>query len=252
METEVLRPVIAPVVNGDLLPCHRLRAGILTTSPVLAARDAASGELVGMAADLARELGARMGVPVDIIARDTTAGLLDALHTASAWDVAFFSYDPEHAGIRFTAPYLECEGTCLVKADSPLRTVKEIDARGLRIAVSARSSLDLHLSRHVKHATLKRIPGALAAAALFMEGKADSLAGIRQQLIKVAATVPGSRLLEGRFVVIRHALASPAGRDAWADYLHDFVEQAKASGLIARLVVNNGLKGVRVASALML
>jgi polar amino acid transport system substrate-binding protein len=236
-------------MNRNLLPGGRLRAGILTTSPVLAARDPASGDLIGMAADLARELGARLGMPVDIIARDTTAGLLDALHTASSWDVAFFSYDPEHAGVRFTAPYLECEGTCLVRADSPLRTVDEIDTSGLRIAVSARSSLDLHLSRHVKYAFLNRIPGAVAAAALFTQGKADALAGIRQQLIKVAATVPGSRLLDGRFVVIRHALASPDRRDAWAAYLREFVEDAKASGLIARLVVKNGLQGVHVAPA---
>ena len=239
----------APAVPAGLLPAGRLRAGILSTSPVLAAHDPSSGDLTGIAVDLARELAARMGVAVELSVRDTTAGLLDDLHTRASWDVAFFSRDPAHVGVRFSAPYLECEATYLVARDSPLQAAADIDREGVRIAVSARSSLDLHLSRHIKHAVLNRIPGATAAAGLFTEGKTDALAGITQQLIRVAATVPGSRLLTGRFTVIRHALASPEGRGAWAAYLNQFIEDAKASGLIVRLIHDNGITGVQVAPA---
>jgi polar amino acid transport system substrate-binding protein len=239
----------APDIPAELLPTGRLRAAILRTSPVLAARDPVSGALSGIAVDLARELGTRIGVPVDIIGYDTTAGLLDDLHARAGWDIGFFSHDPEHKGVSFSAPYLECEGTYLVMDAAPLRTVADVDRDGVRIAVSARSSLDLHLSRHLRHAALERIPGAEAAAEIFRAGKTNALAGIKQQLVRVAAQVPGSRLLEGRFVVIRHALASPAGRDAGAAYLRGFIEHAKASGLIAQLIRKHGIQGALVAPA---
>jgi polar amino acid transport system substrate-binding protein len=37
------------------------------------------------------------------------------------------------------------------------------------------------------------------------------------------------------------------GRDAGARYLRDFIEDAKASGLVARLIKKNGIQGISVA-----
>ena len=56
-----------------LAPTGRLRAAINLGNPILAKRDATSGEPVGVSIDLARELAHRMGLELDLLAFDTAA-----------------------------------------------------------------------------------------------------------------------------------------------------------------------------------
>ena len=239
-------PTISRPALADLAPTGKLRVGIMYTNPVVSVRDPVSGNLSGIAVDLARELGRRVNMPVDLVGYETTASMMGALQTG-AWDVAFSGYDPQQAGVSMTAPYVESDGIYLVPAGSPLRTIADVDRDGVRVAVSARSSLDLHLSRTLQHARLERIPGAGGAAELLIAGKADVLASVRQQIVRAAAKLPGSRVLDGRFMVIGQALATPTGRDAGAQYLRAFIEDVKASGLVAQLMEKHGISGASVS-----
>ena len=65
------------VVPGELFPYHELRVGVDPSSPPFAAFDG-SGDLFGMEIDLARELGARLDVPVRFVTLGYD-GLYDAL-----------------------------------------------------------------------------------------------------------------------------------------------------------------------------
>ncbi len=104
--------------------------------------------------DLARELGRRLGVPVELIAYDAAGKVTDAVKTG-AWDIAFVAIDPARAmEIAFTPPYVVIEGTYLVAADSPLRTIADVDREGVRIAVSNKSAYDLYLTRTLKRCAL--------------------------------------------------------------------------------------------------
>ena len=80
-----------------------------------------------------------------------------------------------------------------------------------------------------------------------MTGNADVLASVRQQIVRVASKLPGSRILDGRFMVIGQAVAIPNGHDEGARYLRAFVEDVKASGLVAQLIQKHGINGVAVA-----
>lgn len=232
---------------ADLAPTGKLRVGIMYTNPVVVARDPKTGHLGGISVELARELGRRIDVPVELVGYETTAQMLGDL-PAGAWDIAFTAIAPEHEKeINYTAPYLETEGTFLVPAGSALRTIADVDREGIRVAVSGRSSLDSHLSRSLKRAELVRIPGAVAAFELFRGGKADVLAGVRQRLIAVAPQLPGSRIMDGRFMVIQNAVAIPKNRAAGAKYVREFMEDVKASGLVLQLIEQNGIRGAMVA-----
>ena len=46
---------------------------------------------------------------------------------------------------------------------------------------------------------------------------------------------------------IGDAAGAPEGRDAGAKYLSEFIEYAKASGLIARLIEKSGIRELAVA-----
>jgi polar amino acid transport system substrate-binding protein len=68
-----------------------------------------------------------------------------------------------------------------------------------------------------------------------------------QGLMNMSGKLPGSRIVEGRFMAVQQSIAVPKGRDAGLVYLRSVVEDAKASGLVARAVQKTGAKGVSVA-----
>lgn len=49
---------------------------------------------------------------------------------------------------EFTAPYVLIEGTHMVPADSPLKTISDVDRPGVRIAIGLGSAYDLYVTPH--------------------------------------------------------------------------------------------------------
>ena len=242
-----MTPHISPAARSDLAPTGKLRVGINYGNFLLVAKDPASGEPRGIAVDLARELGRRAGLPVEFVAYTAAGRMAEAVKTG-AWDVAFLGAEPERENdITFTAAYLEIEATYLVPAGSPLRTIADVDREGVRIAVAARSAYDLFLSRTLQRARLMRVQGIDASFELFVADKLEVLAGLKPRLLTDAEKLPGSRVLAGRFTAIQQAIGTPKGRDAGATYLREFVEDAKASGLVAQTIEKHSVRGVSVA-----
>lgn len=234
-------------VRSELAPNGKLRVGVNLGNFLLTAKDPATGEIRGVAVDLGRELGRRLGVPVEITGYESPGKLADAA-TTGAWDVGFLGAEPQRANqIAFTAAYVEIEATYLVPPGSPLKTIAEVDRKGIRIAVPEKSAYELYLTRSLKQAQLVRAQGPDNAFKLFVSDKLEALAGLRPRLVKDAPNLPGSRILDGRFTAVQQAIGTPKGRAAGAKYLQDFVEDAKASGLVARLIEKNGVRGLTVA-----
>ena len=231
-----------------LAPTGRLRASINLGNPVLARRDPATGQAVGVSVDLARALADQLGVPIELIVFDAAAKSVDAVTGGSA-DIGFFAIDPLRAeGIRFSPPYVLIEGAYLVHNDSPLNQNSEVDRPETRVMVGRGSAYDLYLTRELKAAQLLRAPTSPAVVDEFLKQRADVAAGVRQQLQADAARLGGLRLLPGRFMVIEQAMGVPTARgDAAATALAAFVEQAKASGLVAASLQRHGIQGALVA-----
>lgn len=226
-----------------------LRVGLNCGNFLLVTKDARSGELRGIAVDLAQALGRQVDVPVVFVQYDTAGSMAEAAKSA-AWDIAFLGAEParEHE-ISFTPAYLEIEASYLVPADSPLRTVADVDREGVRIATAAKSAYDLFLSRSLRHAQLIRAPGIDASFDLFVAEKLEALSGLKPRLVMDADRLRGSRVLEGRFTAIQQAIGTPKGRDAGARYLRQFVEDAKSAGWVAEAIQKHGVRGVSVAPA---
>src|SRR5262249_16135140 len=124
---------ISAAVRSELAPTGKLRVGINQGNFLLVTSSSPGAEPRGPAPDLARELGRRVGVPVEFVAFDTAGKLADAVKTG-VWDVAFLGAEPQRANeIAFTAAYLEIPATYLVPAGSPIRSIAEVDRDGIRI-----------------------------------------------------------------------------------------------------------------------
>jgi polar amino acid transport system substrate-binding protein len=231
---------------ADLAPTGKLRAVINLGNPILANKDAA-GQPIGVSVDLARELGKRLGVPVEL-ASVTSAGASVETLAKGQVDVGFFALDPARAATTaFTAAYVQIEGAYLVRNDSPLRSNDEVDREGTRVAVGNKSAYDLYLTREIRKAKLERAPTSPAVVDYFIANKLDVAAGVKQQLEMDAKRIPGLRLLPGRFMVINQAMGMARGKDAGAKYLSAFVEEMKASGFVADSLKRHGIEGAIVA-----
>jgi len=240
-------PTAPPGARSELAPTGKLRAAINFGNPVLAQKDPATGEPRGVSVDLARELGRRLGVPVELVTFDAAGKVFDALKKG-AWDIAFLAIDPARAAeIAFTAPYVVIEATYVVPADSALRTIEDVDRDGVRVAVGNKSAYDLYLTRTLKHAQLVRVPTSLAALDVFLKDKLEAAAGVKQPLLQFAKTNPNVRVMDGRFMVIEQAMGTPKGREAGARYLREFIEEMKASGFVARGLERSGQGDATVA-----
>ena len=225
----------------DLAPSGTLRAAINVGNAVLAARPATpGGEPTGISVDLARELGRRLGVPVQLIVFDAAGKVVDAGRTGS-WDIAFVALDPKRAAeIAQSPPYVQIEGSYLVKNDSPLKSNDEVDRKGHRVVVGRNSAYDLYLTRELKQAQIVRTPTSGAVVDTMLKENYEVSAGVKQALENDARRIPGVRLLPGRFMVINQAMASQRVEGtrnvAGARYLREFIEEMKASGFIAKAI----------------
>ena len=240
-------PPASTLAVAQLAPNGTIRAAINFGNPLLATRDA-NGDARGVSVDLARELGRRLGVPVELVTYTAAGKVVEGIR-AGEWDVGFFAIDPVRAAdTDFSAAYLLIEGAYLVPVDSSIRNNEEVDRADVRVVVGRGSAYDLYLSRELKQAKLLRASTSQGVTGMMVLEKAEVAAGVKQQMQADAKRLPGLRLLDGRFMEIRQAMAVPKGRAAGAAYLRDFVEEMKVSGFIAAALRRHGIEGAVVAS----
>ena len=238
---------ISPTVRSELAPTGTLRVGIHYVNIFLVTKDHESGEPRGVAIDLARELGRRIGVPVEFVGYANAANLTRAAKSGE-WDVSFQAAESSRAAeITFTAGFSEMGVTYLVPSASPIRTLADVDRDGIRVAVAAKSGYDLILTRSLKSAQLVRASGFIGSVQVFVSDKLEALVGLRPQLVMEAGKLPGTRVLDGDFTVLPQAIGTPKDREAAAAYLRQFVEDVKASGLVAKAIAKAGVRGMPVA-----
>ena len=200
-----------------------------------------------MAPDLAGEVARRLGVSVKYVTFKSPGELADAIDK-DVWDIGLIGAEPQRAEtIAFTSAYAEIEATYLVPSGSRLKAIADVDSEGVRIAVTARSAYGLWLDRNIKHAELIRSDTLDSAYEEFVNAKLSALAGLRPRLLSDLGKLPGSRILDGRFMSVQQAIGTSRKNPAGAAFLRDFVEEAKASGLVARLIERYKVRGLSVA-----
>jgi polar amino acid transport system substrate-binding protein len=229
--------------RAQLAPTGVLRAAINLSNFLLVTGKTDSGDPVGVSPDMARAVAERLGVPVAYVTFPNPGALADAAGE-NRWDIGNIGAEPERAKtIAFTKAYCEIEATYLVPAGSPLQSVDQVDATGLRIGVYGRSAYGLWLADHIRHAELVKTDSVDTSFDTFVTQGLDAMAGLRPRLITDVEKLPGARILAGQFTAVQQAIGTPGTRHEGAAFLRDFVEEAKASGLVEQLIKKHGVEG---------
>jgi polar amino acid transport system substrate-binding protein len=239
---------VTAALRSEFAPTGTLRVGLNMSNFLLTRTDAATGKPLGVAHDLGQELARRLGLPLQFVPHPNPGALADAANK-NIWDVGFLGAEPQRANeIDFTAAYVEIESTYLVSAGSALKHANEVDRKGIRIIVPAKAAYELYLSRTINHAELIKEAGADASFKRFVDEKFDALAGLKPRLISDQAKLPGSVIVEGSFTAVQQAAGVPKGRANAAKYLAAFIEDVKASGLVAKAIAENQVVGLSIAA----
>jgi polar amino acid transport system substrate-binding protein len=232
---------------ADLVRTGKLRVGIGLANLGSAIKDPATGELRGIAADLARALAARIGVALQPVEYPRPGAVLDGAST-DAWDVAFLVIDPARSAMAdVSPPYMQSDFSYLLPAASSIRNLTDADQTGIRIAVPRGDAVDLALSRLLKRATLVRVDNQAAGVALLRAGQVSAYAAPRPVLLELSAQLPGSHVIEEAFATTTFAAFVPKGHAGHLAYVSEFLEEAKASGAVQQFIERTGLRGFKVA-----
>src|SRR5262245_26956952 len=233
--------------RAELAPTGVLRAGINLSNFLLVTGRTPAGDPVGVAPDVAAAIADALGVPVTYVPFKTPGELADQAGK-NVWDIGLIGAEPQRAAVMtFTAAYVEIEATYMAPPGSPLKSIADVDKKGVRIAVSARSAYGLWLENNIKNATLVPVSGLEGAFNRFMEDKMDALAGLRPGLLKDLGKHPELKILDGKFTAVQQAVGCNKPAAEGARFLSAFVEQAKKSGLVGRLIERHNVKGLSVA-----
>ncbi|MFY8152999.1 MAG: transporter substrate-binding domain-containing protein, partial [Hyphomicrobiales bacterium] len=234
-------------VRAQLAPTGVLRAGINLSHFLLVTGRSESGEPTGVAPDMAREIATALGVAVKYVTFKSPGELGDQVGK-DVWDIGLIGAEPQRAEkIQFTAAYVEIEATYMVPEGSPIKSIADVDTKGVRIAVSARSAYDLWLVNNIRNATLVQVSGLDAAYEKFMSDKLEVLAGLRPGLLKDVEKAPGLKILDGKFTAVQQAVGTAKANVEAAAFLADFVEKAKKSGMVQNFIDRHRVKGLSVA-----
>ncbi|MBY8976500.1 transporter substrate-binding domain-containing protein [Rhodobacteraceae bacterium NNCM2] len=228
-------------VVREIAATGTLRVAINLGNILLVTDRAADGTPIGVAPDLSRALADRLGVGISLVPMALPGEVADAI-SGPEIDMGLIAHEAERAQtVAFSNPYVEIEATYLVTADAPFQSIEEVDAPGTRIAVCDRSAYDLYLKRTLKHAELVRGEGLDGTFEMFRHDKMQVLAGLRPALIGNADSVPGGRILPGRYMSVQQSIGvKPSSTHALA-YINDFLAEARDSGLIASLLDRHGV-----------
>jgi polar amino acid transport system substrate-binding protein len=230
-------------IAAELAPTGTLRAGINMSNFLLVTGRSANGDPEGVSPDMAGEIARTLGVPLKLVPYKAPGLLADAAES-NEWDIGLIGAEPARAEkIDFTAAYVEIEATYLVPAGSPLKTIADVDKKGVRIVVSARSAYELWLTRNLKNASLTLTEGLGGALDKFIADKFDALAGLRPGLINDIKKVPGGKILDGQFTAVQQAIGTQKKKAKAAAWLKEFVEKSKKSGLVGKLIEKHGVVG---------
>lgn len=242
-------PAKAPPL-AELAPTGKLRAGIAVgavSSPTWSVRDPATGEPKGVTVDLARELGAKLGVPVELVPYPNS-GELTAGGPKGEWDVGFMPMDATRAQmVDFGPAYFQVESTYLVPAGSNIMSLADVDKPGVRVAGIGGTTTARAAQRSLKNIKVLEYRTVDEVLELTRAGQADAVALGRESLVDLSKKLPGSRVLPGYYQATGVAIAVPKGHPAALAYVTDFMENAKASGSVRRALDRSGLPDAAVA-----
>jgi polar amino acid transport system substrate-binding protein len=237
-------------VLQQLAPTGSLRIAIAVSPSPSAQFAIKEGDTFrGVAVTLGRALAETLGVAAQILPHQASGEIQNSA-VDNKWDVAFLPVDEERKKfVDFGNAYHLLQSTFLVGPASSMRSVKDANAKGIAIGGVANTATFRAATKATPSATHVEFAKVDAAVAAMQEGRIQAIALSRESLSGLLGKIAGARILDDAFLNSSTAVCVPKGRSAALAYVSEFIEEAKASGLVRRALDEMGLTSSQVAPA---
>ena len=227
-----------------LIPTGTLRVCINLGNALLAQLEPNSQKPSGISVELAQALARQLGVELQIQLVHTAKESVAAVAKQTA-DIGFFAIDPARAkDIAFSQAYLHIDACYVIRKQSDIQTVQDIDHADNRIIVGLGSAYDLFLSRHIRKAELVRAASTQEVMPVFWAEGYEVAAGLQHAMSEEANRDPQLQILAPPFMTIAQAMGChPSHSDEVKALLQNFLEKQKPN--IAASITRHALDGVR-------
>ena len=243
---------VSDLIAKQLTPTGKLRIAIAVApspSAQFAIKDETTGTYRGVAIILGQALANKLGVAAELIVHNGSGEIQNSA-ADNKWDVAFLPVDEERKKfVDFGNAYHLLQSTYLVAPGAKIASVKDADTPGVRIGGVANTATFRTSTKTAPNATHVSFEKADAAVTALRDGQVDALAFSRESLTGLQSKVPGSRILYGGFLNSTTSVAVPKGKPEALAFATQFIEEAKASGLVRQALDELGLKTSQVAPA---
>ena len=202
-----------------------------------------------MAITLGQALAKKLGVEAEIIPHNASGEIQNSA-ADNKWDVAFLPVDAERKKfVDFGNAYHLLQSTFLVRPGSTIRTVTDADAKGVGIGGVANTATFRAAKAATPDATHIEFAKVDLAVEAMNEGRIEAIALSRESLLGLLPKIPGARILDDAFLNSSTSVCVPKGKPAALAYVSEFIEEAKASGLVRKALDEMGLTASQVAPA---
>jgi len=237
-------------VLSQLAPTGKLRIAVAISPSPSAQFAIKDGDVIkGVGVTLGRALAEKLGVPGEVLPHNGSGEIQNSA-AENKWDVAFLPVDDERKKfVDFGNAYHLLQSTFLVAPGAKIASVAEANAKGVGIGGVANTATFRAAVKATPNATHIELAKVDAAAQAMLEGHIQAIALSRESLVGLAKKIPGSRVLDDAFLNSSTAVCVPKGRPAALAYVSDFIEEAKASGLVRKALDEMGLTSSQIAPA---
>ena len=230
-------------VIKQLAPKGYLRAAINLSNFLLVTGRESNGDPQGVSPDMARALAKELNVDIKLVSFNRPGELADAISDDS-WDIGNIANEPARAkSIRFSLPYTTIESTFLIRNGINIKTLKDVDKKGIKIAVAERSAYDLWLTENIKKADLIRAKSIDESFLIFQDNKYEVLAGLRPKLIDDIKKTTDCFILNEPFTFINQCIGSKPGNLEAENFINNFVKKNIENGFVKELLSKYNVLG---------
>lgn len=211
-------------------------------------RDARTGRLTGVDAELSAELARELGVRLQYVDSSFPRLIPDLLE--SRCDVAMFAVGilpQRQKQLRFTQPYLSSDiYGVTTKSNQAVQSWADIDQPGVQVAVQRGTFMEPVMRETLKHAQIVSIEPPQTREKELMAGRVDVFMTDYPYSRRLLDSSDWARLIAPPkpFHVLPYGYATSPADAQWLARLDQFVSDIRRDGRLARAARNHGLSAI--------
>ena len=150
--------------------------------------------------------------------------------------------------MEFSKPYLLVNQTFLVRSDSPIKSIADIDRQGRKLGATRADSIAFYLRRTLKQEPLIELDDNSRDAFIVCCATARSTHRLKPAAAhRVTKDANGVRLLPDDLYGVEQTIIVPGGRRDALDAANQFIDEVRRSGALKTSVERSGVVGIAVA-----